>query len=98
MEIITSALAAVVGIFWILCRFDLRKVAGCALWIDITMFIVLPVVFIGSYGGMMTAVYTGIFLSLGLTLLRKFVKPIHPRLIRFAGEWIPRLRWVNSPK
>ena len=93
-----AGLLTAVGVIWILCRFDLRKIAGIATLIDIGMFILLPVLFIGTFAGMVTGMLAGVIISLFLTVIRRSVTIVHPRFIRFEGEIIPRLRWVSSQK
>ena len=95
---IEAGFITAIGIIWILCRFDLKKVAGMATFIDIGVFIILPVLFIGTYAGMMTGMLTGVIISLFLTILRKTTNPISLRLIRLHGERFPRFRWVNTSK
>lgn len=93
---IEAGFLTAVGVIWILCRFDLRKVAGMATFIDIAAFVLLPVLFIGTFAGMVTGMLAGVLISLFLTIIRRSVTAVTPRVVRFEGDILPRLVWVSK--
>lgn len=52
-------------------------------WIDLFFTIVLPILFYGTFHGMILAVFSGLFLSLFLLISKVFVKPVPP-------DWVSR--------
>lgn len=60
-----------VGVIWILSRLNLRRVAGYAFFVDVTVTGLLTFLFIGTYAGMMTGMFAGVLVSAFLTLVRR---------------------------
>jgi hypothetical protein len=90
-----AGLITAVGIIWLLCRFDVKKVAGHAKFWDIAISAFLAFIFIGTFAGMVTGVLAGVIVSLFLTSIRKFAgyKTLTP--CRKPGERVGKFRWVS---
>ena len=92
-----AGILTAIGIIWLLYWFDLKKVAALAPLIDIASFILLPIMFLGTFAGMVTGFFAGSIISLFLRIIRRTTgKPISLKFVRFEGEWIPRPRWVSA--
>jgi hypothetical protein len=93
-----AGLLTALGIIWILCRFDLGKVAALATYIDIGCFILLPIMFMGTYAGMVTGMLACVVISLFLTIIRRTVTIVYPKVLKLEGERFYRIRWVSDQK
>lgn len=80
MEILAIAFLLATGKFLLICKFlPLRKVLRYDKWIDLFFTVVLPIAFHGTFSGMVTAVFSGLFLSLYL-LVAKAVVGVEPTI------------------
>lgn len=95
MEMLEAGLITAIGLIWVLCRFNIRRVAGYAAFVDIGATALLMIIFVGSYGGMMTGIVAGLAVSIFLTLVRKLMGYEQVRLVRKHGEAIAKPRWVR---
>jgi hypothetical protein len=78
MEILAIAFLLATGKFLLICKFlPLRKVLRYDKYIDLFFTIVLPIAFHGTFSGMVTAIFSGLFLSLYL-LIARFVVGVEP--------------------
>jgi len=90
-----AGLLTAIGVIWILCRMNLRRVAGYALPVDVLITGVLTWLFIGTYAGMVTGMFAGVIVSVFLTGVKKTVGAERLKLVRNTDEAIPRLRWKD---
>jgi hypothetical protein len=87
MEILILAFLLALGKLILLIKFtSFAKVLWFDKWIDLFFTIVLPMAFFGTFSGMVTAVFSGLFLSLFLLISRIFVTPVPP-------AWYSRVRY-----
>lgn len=96
MEIILLAFILSTTKFLLICKFlPLRKVLYFDKYIDLFFTVVLPIMFYGTFSGMVTAVLSGLFLSLYLLIAKLIVGTEPP-------SWLSHKRkssWVkSSPK
>jgi hypothetical protein len=71
MEIILIAFLLATGKFILICKFlPIRKVLRFDKYIDLFFTLVLPIAFYGTFSGMVTAVFSGLFLSLYLFIAK----------------------------
>jgi hypothetical protein len=84
-----------IGIIWLMCRFDLRKIAGYAAQVDITISAGLAFIFVGTYAGMVTGILAGVFVSLFLTIIRRAAGYKRLQMARLPGERVAKPRWVS---
>lgn len=79
MEILVLSFLLATGKFILICKFfNLRKVLRYDKWIDLFFTIILPIAFYGTFSGMVTAVFSGLFLSLYLLIAKKVVSVEEP--------------------
>jgi len=88
-----AALLTGIGVCWILSRMNLRRVAGYALFWDVTTMAVLAFLFIGTYAGMVTGMAAGVLVSLFLTVVKKSAGAERLTLERKEGDALPRAKW-----
>jgi hypothetical protein len=88
-----AALLTAIGVIWILSRMNLRRVAGYALFWDVSIFALLTWLFIGTYAGMVTGMAAGVVVSLFLTGVRNTAGAERLALIRHDDEVVARVRW-----
>lgn len=94
---IEAGLISALGAFFILMRFNIRRVAGYATLIDIAVTTLFVFMFIGTYAGMMTGIFAGVIVSLMLNLIRMAVGYERGHLRRKHGHILPSLVWVRVP-
>ena len=87
--IIAGAVTAL-GILVILYKIGLRRVLYWEIPIDVTLTIGIPLLMAGTYSGMMTAVFAGIFVTIGLRVLRTWFRVDDPDLFAVMRDkgWI----------
>lgn len=90
-----AALLTGIGVIWILSRMNLRRVAGYALFWDVTTAAVLSFLFIGTYAGMVTGMAAAVLVSAFLTIVKKTMGAERLKLDRKEDEAYPRLRWKD---
>jgi len=61
-----SGILSAISVFILLCFFDIRRVAGYHVWVDLTFSLGLVIVYAGTFSGMITAFTGGLTLSLML--------------------------------
>jgi len=88
-----AGLLTAIGIIWILCRMNLKRVAGYALFWDVTLTSLLAFIFIGTYAGMVTGIMAGVIVSIFLTGVRKTIGAERMTLVRESDEALPRVKW-----
>jgi hypothetical protein len=80
MEILLLSFLLATGKFILICKFlPLREVLYFEKWIDLFFTVVLPIAFFGTFSGMVTAVFSGLILSLYLATARWIVGTRKPR-------------------
>jgi hypothetical protein len=80
MEILLLAFLLACGKLILLVKFTpFRQVLFFDKWVDLFFTVVLPMAFYGTFSGMVTAVFSGLFLSLFLLIAKCFVKPVPPK-------------------
>lgn len=80
MEILALGFLFATGKFLLICKFfPLRKVLYFDKWIDLFFTIVVPIMFHGTFSGMVTAVFSGLFLSMYLFIAKSVVGCEPPR-------------------
>ena len=83
MEIIILGFIFATAKFCLICKFlPLKQVLYFDKWIDLFFTIVLPIMFHGTFSGMITAVFSGLFLSLYLLIAKSVVGSEAPRWIK----------------
>ena len=90
-----AGLLTAIGVIWILCRMNLRRVAGYALAVDVGITALLTFLFIGTYAGMVTGMLAGVIVSLFLTIVKKTAGAERLGLHRTSDQAVPRLRWKD---
>lgn len=93
---IEAGLISAIGLFFILCRFNLRRICGYATLVDVLATTGFCWIFIGTYAGMMTGIFAGVLVSLALNVMRKVYGYDRARLIRRSGDLMPSLVWVHT--
>jgi thiamine transporter ThiT len=78
--------------------FDVRKVAGFAILLDIGIFALMLWLFKGTYAGMMTGIIAGIIITAFLRLVRVSIGYKVLRLRRKKDELVPRIRWSDTKR
>lgn len=83
MEILILSFLFATGKFILLCKFmPLRKVLYFDKWIDLFFTIAVPAMFYGTFSGMVTAVFSGLFLSLYLFIAKLIVGSEPPDFLK----------------
>lgn len=95
--VMEPAVLTAIGIIWILCRFNLKRIAGYATIIDIGLFALLAWIFMGTYAGMITGIIAGVFVSAFLTTIKKIVGAERIKLVRYEDEVVAKPRWRPIP-
>lgn len=90
---VEAGLITALGIIWIMCRMNLKRIAGYALFWDVTVSAFLAFIFIGTYAGMVTGLLAGVIVSLFLTTVKKTAGAERMTLVRKQDEALPRIRW-----
>ena len=90
-----AGLLTAIGVIWILCRMNLRRIAGYALAWDVIITAILVWMFIGTYAGMVTGMLAGLIVSVFLTGVKKTVGAQRLKPVRYKNEAVPRLRWKD---
>jgi len=88
-----AGLLTAIGVIWIMCRMNLKRVAGYALVWDVVITAGLTFLFIGTYAGMVTGILAGVIVSLFLTVVRKTAGAERLKLVRRTDDVLPRVRW-----
>lgn len=84
MEILVLSFLFACGKFILICKFmPLRKVLYFDKYIDLFFTLILPIAFYGTFSGMVTAIFSGLFLSMFL-LIAKFLVGSEP------PDWVKR--------
>ena len=91
LEIIILGFLFATGKFLLLCKFmPMRKVLHFDKWIDLFFTIAVPIMFHGTFSGMVTAVFSGLFLSLYLFIAKKIVGSEPPNFFKRKGPLVHR--------
>lgn len=90
---ITQGIITALAVFWLLSYLPLRRVFGYALFVDIAITGLLMWMFAGSYGGMMTAVISGMILSAFLRTGAWLFGAERLVIARRRGRITPSLVW-----
>lgn len=91
---IEAGLISAIGLFFVLFRFNIRRIAGYATVVDIVATAGFMWIFAGTYAGMMTGIFAGVLVSFALNVIRKTYGYEKARLIRRSGALVPSLVWV----
>ena len=94
---IEAGLISALGAFFILLRFNIRRVAGYATLIDIAVTALFVFMFIGTYAGMMTGIFAGVIVSAMLNAIRFAVGYERASFRRMKGHIFPSVVWVRVP-
>ncbi len=94
---VEAGLISALGAFFILVRFNIRRVAGYATIVDVALTTLFCVLFIGTYAGMMTGIFAGVVVSLMLNVVRAAFGYERATLKRRAGHILPSVIWVRHP-
>jgi len=90
-----AGLLTAIGVIWIMCRMNLKRIAGYALAWDIGITALLVFLFIGTYAGMVTGMLAGLIISAFLTIVKKTAGAERLGLARNKDQAVPRLRWKD---
>ena len=93
---IEAGLISAIGLFFVLCRFNLRRICGYATLVDIVATGAFMWMFAGTYAGMMTGIFAGVLVSLALNVIRSIYGYDRARLVRRTGALTPSLVWVHT--
>jgi len=89
-EFVLAGFFTALGILIILYKLGIRRVLYWELVIDATLTIGIPFLFAGTYSGMMTAIFAGIFVSIALRATRLWFRIDDPDIfaaMRGKGWW-----------
>jgi len=76
MELVILSFLTALGKFTVLWKLiGPGRMVRLEKWIDVAATLLLPVLFIGTFSGAVTAIFSGLWLSLFLRILAFFVKP-----------------------
>lgn len=92
---VEAGIITALGIIWLICRFNVKRVAGHAGFWDIIISGFLVFIFIGTYAGMVTGALAGVIVSMFLTAIRKFAGYERLEIARLPDERVAKLRWVS---
>ena len=90
-----AGLLTAIGVIWILCRMNLKRVAGYALAWDVGLTAGLAFIFVGTYAGMVTGIFAGVIVSVFLTGVKKTVGAERLGLSRNKNDALPRVHWKD---
>jgi len=76
--------------------FDVRKIAGLAIFIDIGLFVLFLWMFQGTHTGMMTGVLASVIITIFLKAIRRTFGYQVLGMQRARGELVPRPRWRDK--
>lgn len=93
---IEAGLISAIGLFFILCRFNMRRICGYATIVDVVATAGFCWIFIGTYAGMMTGIFAGVLISLTLNVIRTLYGYDRARLIRRSGDLMPSVVWQHT--
>ncbi len=96
MDMIIQGLIAAATVLYLFSYFDVRKVLGFAMFVDVIVTAGFIYMFAGSYAGMMTGVIAGLIVSGALRIGRTLLGVKTPKFVRRTGNIIPSLVWVRS--
>jgi hypothetical protein len=96
MDMFTQGFIAAATVLYLFSYFNIRRILGFALIIDIVVTGGLIYMFAGSYAGMMTGVIAGLIVSMSLRIGRTLVGVERPTIARRKGNILPSFFWVRS--
>lgn len=70
ISLMLAGLLTAVGILIVLIKLSYRAALYYEVPIDVMLTVAIPLLFAGTFSGLMTAIFAGIFVSLGLKVLR----------------------------
>lgn len=80
MHIVILAFLLATTKFLLMCKFmPMKKLLYYDKWIDLFFTLLLPMVFYGTFSGMVTAVFSGMFLSIYLFVAKKIIGCTPPK-------------------
>ena len=94
---IEAGLISAIGLFFVLCRFNLKRICGYATVIDVLATGGFCWIFVGTYAGMMTGIFAGVLVSLTLNVIRTLFGYERASLRRRKGSILPSLVWSFTP-
>lgn len=92
-----AALGTAITFIVLLTYFDLRKVAGFAVILDIGIFALMFWLFEGTYAGVMTGFIAGLIITLFLRGIRRFMGYKTPTVVVDPTTYKPRIEWRLTP-
>ena len=90
---VEAGIVTAIGFIWIMSRFNLRRIAGYASFVDIGLTMLFCLLFVGTYAGMMTGLLAGVIVSAFLTVVGRTAGKERLKLVRKEGEVIAKPRW-----
>lgn len=93
---IEAGLISAIGLFFVLCRFNLRRICGYATLVDVVATAAFVFMFAGTYAGMMTGIFAGVCVSLALNVVRTLYGYDRAHLIRGSGNLMPTMVWIHT--
>lgn len=94
---IEAGLISAIGLFFVLCRFNLKRICGYATLVDVIATGGFCWIFIGTYAGMMTGIFAGVLVSLTLNIIRVLYGYERVYLARRSGRLMPSIVWKYTP-
>jgi Na+(H+)/acetate symporter ActP len=93
-----SAIGTALTFIFLFTYIGIRRVAGYAWVVDISVFALCIWLFKGTYAGMMTGMLSGLIITLFLKAIRRTIGYEVLRLKRDSGRLLPRMRWEHVPR
>lgn len=98
IELAIVAAAIAVGFFIVMFKMGLRRVLGYDLFVDVSLTVLLMMMFSGSFSGMVVALMSGLVISVVLLVLRKFIgyEKYEERYVNntYHSDWIRYRGWI----
>ena len=88
-----ASIATALTFIFLFTYLGIRRVAGYAWIIDISLFVLFLWLFKGTYAGMMTGILAGLIVTIFLKVVRRTLGYQVVRLHRAHDELVPRPRW-----
>ncbi len=92
-----AGLISAIGFFFVLCRFNLRRICGYATLVDVVATTAFVLMFMGTYAGMMTGIFAGVLVSMTLNVIRTLYGYERLSLQRAQGALMPSFIWTVTP-
>lgn len=94
---VVAGLVLVLSFFTVMARINLLRFLGYSTIVDVFFTVLMFLMFHGSYGGIVAGAFAGLFMALGLTIVRNTLG--YERLEFVRTRWVVKLTWVyHAPR